>query len=233
MVTLNADTQNRAGLPRLNLGCGHIQPQGWVNADGSNRARFAARLYWLDRLMTWFGILSPTEFGSHTKILNLLKPLPYRDGTVGAIYAGELWEHFEYPDAERLTHECFRVLADGGVLRVCVPDGPSWWRRYLEVFDAEVEKPRGERDAGRLREMITLYFREICTRKLWLRSMGHTHKWQFDEIQLVDMFERCGFTEVSRMHRHESRIEGVGAVETRYDSFLMVEGVKPPVVPRR
>ena len=49
----------------------------------------------------------------------------FDDGTVGCIYAGELWEHFEYDDAARLTHECYRVLAPGGVLRVRVPERPG------------------------------------------------------------------------------------------------------------
>lgn len=211
--------------PKLNLGCGPVQPQGWINIDGSNRARLAAGLPWLDRLLTRVGAIPATEFGPHVTVHNLFKPLPFRTGTVGCIYAGELWEHFEYPDAARLTAECFRILAPGGVLRVRVPDGPEFWRAYLELFERELSKPREERSAEALRTHIALYFREICTRRKVLGSMGHTHKWQFDEIQLMELFESAGFTSVSRMPYLHSRIPNVELVETK--DFLIVEGVKP------
>jgi hypothetical protein len=55
--------------------------------------------------------------------------------------------------------------------------------------------------------------------------MGHTHKWQYDEIKLVDLFESRGFVEVARMPFHSSRIPDVAAVER--SNFLIVEGVKP------
>lgn len=211
--------------PKINLGCGPVQPEGWVNVDGSNRARLASWLPWLDRALTKIRLLPPTEFGPATKIHNLFKPLPYRADSVACIYAGEVWEHFEYPDAVRLTSECFRVLAPGGVLRVCVPDGVAFWRRYLEMFDEMMAKPRPERVAQPLNDHVAMYFREICTRKRILGSMGHTHKWQFDEIQLVELFEKQGFVSVDRAAFHQSRIPDVALVER--SPFLIVEGVKP------
>jgi len=212
-------------VPKLNLGCGPVQPNGWVNIDGSNRARLACWIPLLDRLLTKFGLISPTEFGPHIKICNLFKPLPYKDNTVSAIYAGEVWEHFEYPDAERLTAESYRVLAPGGVLRVCVPDGVQFWKRYLEIIDRVAAQPSESRDPQPLHDHIQMYFSEICTRRIWFGSMGHTHKWQFDEYQLVHLFELQGFNDVSRMSFHESRIPDVSQVER--SDFLIVEGVKP------
>lgn len=210
--------------PKLNLGCGPVQPADWVNMDGSNRAWLASRLAPLDRALVKCGVLSPTEFGPHVKVCNLLRGLPYADGSVACIYAGELWEHFEYPGADRLTAECHRVLADGGVLRVCVPDGVQFWRKYLELFDQIASQPKQDRSAEPLRKHVAMFFDDICTRKLWLGSMGHTHKWQYDEVQLVEMFEAHGFQEVGRARFHESRIPDVSQVER--SDFLIVEGVK-------
>lgn len=209
---------------RLNLGCGPVQPEGWTNVDGSNRAFLASRLNWLDRLLVRVGAIPPTEHNETTRYLNLLKGLPWPADSVAAIYAGELWEHFEYPDAEALTRECFRVLKPGGVLRVCVPDGPTFWRNYLAIYDAEAVKPPEQRQASRLHDHVSMYFRDICTRRVWLGSIGHAHKWQFDEVQLVDLLRRCGFGSVSRMAFHDSVIPEVHQVER--SDFLIVEGLK-------
>jgi predicted SAM-dependent methyltransferase len=211
--------------PQLNLGCGPVQPSGWVNIDGSRRAWLATRLAWLDRLLVRANLLSPTEFGPMVRIHDLKKPLPYANDSVSCIYSGELWEHFEFADAARLTHECHRVLAPGGVLRICVPDGAAFWRRYLEIYDEEMTKPLEARAANLLRDHVQLYFNDIATRRIWLGSLGHTHKWQFDEVQLLQLVRDAGFVEVRRMRFHESHIPDIERVER--SDFLIVEGIKP------
>jgi predicted SAM-dependent methyltransferase len=211
--------------PKVNLGCGPVQPKDWINIDGSNRAKLAAWLPWLDRLMTRVGLISPTEFGPQVTIHNLFKPLPFRPNTVSCIYAGEVWEHFEYPDAVRLTKECFNALAPNGVLRLCVPDGIEFWTNYIELFNKEMARPRPERSDQALRAHVDMYFKEICTRKRFLGSMGHVHKWQFDEVQLIALLESAGFVSVERMAFNTSRIPGIDLVER--SDFLIVEGVKP------
>jgi predicted SAM-dependent methyltransferase len=210
--------------PRLNLGCGPVQPAGWINIDGSHRAFLASRLNRLDRLLVRSGLIPSTEFNKQTKYRNLFKGLPYPDNSVACIYAGELWEHFEYPDASALTRESFRVLKPQGVLRVCVPDGPSFWGKYLQLYQEELSKPRDVRASKKLVQHVQLFFNDICTKRIYLGSMGHTHKWNFDEVQLIEMFEVNGFSEVERMTFHSSRIPEIADVE-RAD-FLIVEGVK-------
>lgn len=209
---------------RLNLGCGPIQPVGWVNVDASMRARLASSFGPVDRLLTRCAILSPTEFNKETVTYDLLKPLPYHDGSVDAIYAGELWEHFEPEDALRLSKECFRVLRPGGVIRVCVPDGEEFWRNYLLKIDEELKKQPPERDVERVRGHVEMYFRDICTKRSWLKSFGHFHKWQYDEVQLVEHFRQCGFDTVERKKFRDSRIAGIADVER--SDFLIVEAVR-------
>jgi len=209
---------------KLNLGCGPVHAAGWINIDGSNRAYLASHLNQIDCLLVKFGLIPPTEFCKSTKYHNLFKRLPYPDNSVACIYAGELWEHFEYEDASNLTKECYRILRPKGVLRVRVPDSPAFWERYLHLYREEMSKPRNERKAKPLIEHTQMFFNDICTRKKYLGSMGHTHKWNFDEVQLVEMFEMSGFIHVERMQFRESRIPDVDRVEV--SGFLIVEGVK-------
>lgn len=221
-------TATHQGLPpglKVNLGCGPVQPPGWVNVDGSHRAWLASRLWPLDRLLVRLGLLPKTEFGPHVRVHDLFKPLPFAEASVACIYAGELWEHFEYRDAAKLTAECFRVMAPGAALRICVPDGVTFWDRYLQLHREQMERPQDARSAKPLRDHVQLYFNDIATRRIVLGSMGHTHKWQFDEVQLVELLETAGFAGVKRMGFRCSRIPDVGAVER--SDFLIVEGRKP------
>lgn len=208
---------------KLNLGCGPVQPEDWTNVDGSNRAKLASKFNWLDKGLQKVGVIGETEFGPHIEILDLRKDLPYETNSVEAIYAGELWEHFEHADAIHLTQECARVLKPGGALRICVPDCEHIWRTYLDLIEQQKSKPAADRSAEEIVNHVAMYFDDICTRRIWLGSMGHTHKWNYDEVQLIEMFEKSGLVDVQRMEFHKSRIEDVQKVER--SDFLIVEGV--------
>ena len=77
-------------------------------------------------------------------------------------------------------------------------------------------------------QKASLQAASVPPEQLLLGSMGHTHKWQFDEVQLIELFESQGFVSVVRMPYHQSRISDVAAVER--SNFLIVEGVKPEEV---
>ena len=210
--------------PRVNLGCGPVMPRDWINVDGSRRAWLVAHAGGLDRLLVRLGLLRATAFQKGIVHHDLRKPLPWARDSLAAIYSGEVWEHFEYEDARRLTEECYRVLRKGGVLRLCVPDGVEFWENYLVMFLEEQARAPAQRDVARLRRHVRMYFDDICTRPPGLKSFGHFHKWQYDEVQLVDLFMRCGFKDIDRQTFGVSRIPDIGALER--SNFLIVEGVK-------
>src|SRR5688572_18356815 len=116
--------------PRLNLGCGPIQPDTWVNIDSSHRAKLVRLAPRLNRVLVALGVLPPTEFKPTTRTHNLSNRLAFGDESVVAIYSGELLEHLVPMDADRLLSECFRVLKPGGMLRVRVPDSLALWKKY-------------------------------------------------------------------------------------------------------
>ena len=213
-------------VQKLNLGCGPVQPHGWINVDASMRAWLASRLSWLDRLLVQLRVLPPTEFNRQTTFANLMRRLPWDDGSVDCIYMGEVLEHFTRDEGAALLAECFRVLRTGGVLRLRVPDNATFWRNYIRDFDKAFTKPRSEWTDTHTR-WIEMFFHDICVRRRFLGSYGHYHKWMYDEISLVHAFERTGFVDVRRREYLDSAIADVSAVENRPD--LIVEGRKAGV----
>lgn len=208
---------------KLNVGCGPVQPAGWVNIDNSYRARFASSLPWLDRLLVKTGAIPATEFKAGIRGVNLDRPLPWPTGSVDVVYGGEVLEHFTREDGIRLLTECFRVLRPGGVVRMRVPDNARFWSNYLAEYAAMGQRHRSEWSLAHTR-WIEKFFREISTGKRW-GSSGHFHKWMYDEISLILTFESIGFSDVSRMPYLKSRIPDVALVEVRDE--LIVEGIKP------
>ena len=214
------------GGTKLNIGCGPIQPEGWVNVDGSNRAWLASKLPWLDRALTSIGLISPTEFTRETACYDIRRGLRESDGSVSCIYCGELLEHLTRDEGERFLRECFRVLEPGGVLRLRVPDNYEFWRQYVAEFEQQRCQANGS-TSGEIphARWVEMFFRDICVRRPWLGSMGHFHKWMYDELSLGSVLSGVGFVEVERRRLHESRISDIAAVENRFD--LIMECVKP------
>jgi SAM-dependent methyltransferase len=211
---------------KLNLGCGHIQPPRWVNVDGSNRAWLASKLHPVDSMLVRLRLLPPSEFNPRTVYANLLKPFPWPAGSASAIFMGDVLEHFSPEHGKHLVEESFRILAPGGVIRLRTPDHAHFWRNYVTEHDAMLASPREQWSLDHTR-WTKMYFNDICTSRprLW-QSMGHFHKWGYDEVSLIKLLSSAGFADVRRMPFHESKIADIAVVELRED--LSVEGTKPP-----
>jgi len=209
----------------LNLGCGHVHGASWTNVDGSNRAWLASRLPWLDRLFVTLRLIPPTELSSATVYANLLRRFPWEEKSVASIYMGEILEHFTKESGDWILRECYRTLKSGGLLRIQVPDHARFWQNYVSEFERAKKLPRAEWSLEHTR-WTAMYFRDICVRRprLW-QSIGHFHKWMYDEISLILLLETIGFRNVNRKAFHDSDIPRIDQVEVRDD--LIVEATRP------
>lgn len=107
MRTLEQGHQ-RASL--LNIGCGARFHPDWVNVD-----------------------LAPIH--SAVAKCDIRCGLPYPSSTFDAVYHSHVLEHLECDRALPFLSECHRVLKNGGVIRVAVPDLETIVREYLKWFE--------------------------------------------------------------------------------------------------
>lgn len=105
-----ADYLARPGFKALNIGCGTIYMDGWLNTDlaGVSRMDFA---------------------------MDITRPLPLPDASLDAIYGEEVIEHIPRSAVPGFLREACRVLRPGGVLRLTTPDVTEICRIYLGQRD--------------------------------------------------------------------------------------------------
>ena len=110
-------------------------------------------------------------------------------------------------------------------MRIRVPDHARYWGNYIRDYEAIRERPRDQWSLAHTK-WTEMSFETICVNrpKPW-HSMGHFHKWMYDDISLIILLENLGFQEVARKGYHDSAIPGIDAVEVRDD--LIVEGTRP------
>ena len=99
-------------MKKLNLGCGGLFYQSWLNVD------FLPR---------------PCVQG-----YDLTKPLPFTDDSFDATYSSHVLEHFSRDQGKKFIEEQFRVLKKGGVCRVVVPDLEMLCRSYLDKLEKAI-----------------------------------------------------------------------------------------------
>ncbi len=87
-----------------------------------------------------------------------------------------------------------------------------------------VQRPREQWNDQHAR-WVEMFFRDICrTKPKPFRSMGHFHKWMYDDVSLDCVLESLGFRDAQRRELHDSRIPAIEIVEVRDD--LIVEAVR-------
>ncbi|MCF6147392.1 MAG: methyltransferase domain-containing protein [Candidatus Kuenenia sp.] len=150
-------------LKLLNLGCGSHYKEGWVNVDFNS---------------TGPGVIAH----------NLAKGIPFEDGSFDVVYHSHLLEHFSKSDAQRFMEECYRVLKDGGIIRVVVPD----LERIIKWYSTLLEKSlSGDHDAQKQYEWIMLELFDQMVRRV---SGGEMLKYWKQNPMPAESFviERCG-----------------------------------------
>jgi predicted SAM-dependent methyltransferase len=232
--------QKRNNPIRLNLGCGLMTPQGWINIDGSWNARLAKHPF-LRRTLTTLGFLTKEQLGipwdSGVFIHDIRKPLPFDDECATAVYASHVLEHLYFEEGQQLIREAFRVLEGGGILRVVVPDLHALAEEYLGKREHKNGTDNEEQPAAdRFNQQILMRWPSPTSYGFFYRIYAaqmdfHSHKWMYDLDSLSRLFQKVGFEQVQGRNPQESAIDGIHAVEDPSrivnGAGVCVEGVKP------
>ncbi len=188
----------------LNVGAGDSGKDGWINLDG-----FA---------------------GTKVNCLyDARKRLPFPSDSIRGIFSEHFFEHIDYTEeAPRFLKECYRVLRDGGVLRIIVPDAEKYLLAYAEGGWQEFQRLRpldeqmrdsyyGWKYSTRM-ELINYVFRQ-----------GQQHKFAYDFETLELLLKRNGFQEVRKQEYGRSEIPELCIdLKVRETESLYVEAIKRP-----
>ena len=129
-----------ASLEYLHIGCGSHRFAEFLNTDS-----FANKAVDLN--------------------IDLRYPLPLESGRWQGIYAHHVVEHLSYEHARQLFRESFRLLKQGGIFRIAVPDAELFLRLYAdgnrkEIFELYPKWVMDELHLTCPMEMVNYVFRD-------------------------------------------------------------------------
>lgn len=176
---------------KLNLGCGPHALPGWLNYDINGARRMD---------------VVPIDLA--------LGRLPHTDESVDFIFSEHFIEHINREQGARLVKECYRVLKQGGVIRISTPDLHALTKRYLR---GEIIKIPGVWEPKTPAQMFNEGMR------LW------DHLFLYDGEEIADLLDEAGFSirTFTGCDWHESDHEALRGLEVRPDyEDLIVEATK-------
>jgi SAM-dependent methyltransferase len=111
---------------RVNIGCGATPTTGWHNFDNSLSLKLAhhptfariLRRVLSSRQMAYIDFCRKNRI----KFADATKRIPLPDASAEIVYSSHMLEHLDRAEARSFLAEAWRVLCDGGILRIAVPD---------------------------------------------------------------------------------------------------------------
>lgn len=147
---------------------------------------------------------------------DITRRLPFADGSARLVYHEHLMEHLTVEDGARCLRDWHRVLEPGGVLRVATPDLGYLVERYGGDWRSQAWLGLPEYEFIRTRaEMMNVAFR-------WWG-----HRYLYDGEELERRISDAGFRDVTRHRLGASARAELRGLETRPDSLLILEAVRP------
>jgi predicted SAM-dependent methyltransferase len=199
-------------LLKLNLGSGGRHIYGWHNLDRNNKNYFNKNT------------------NSNSIRWEAPKLSEYKDNSVNFIYNEHFIEHLDEVDGFVLLGECYRVLKNNGVLRICTPSIDKYVYEFLKFNNFNIKNFRnstqflnyaiygeGWKNNSSIRYLenieninkYTTYICPPCDHRYIYSLSDITEKLKIIGFSKVDEVEwRCSsFDELSNLENHPGRLE--------------------------
>lgn len=199
----------------VQYGCGWCAPLSWRNFDASPVLRFE-RIPILGRLYT----KNLTRFPENVEYGDIALGLPVAANSCDGVYCSHILEHLSLEDCEKALRNTHRILKEGGIFRLVMPDLEKCIKDYIN-------DPSPDAAMRFMKE--TSLGKERQNRKIGgflVEWLGHSqHHWMWDFKSMENKLREVGFTAIRRAQWGDAREPEFMEVEekSRWDGCLGIE----------
>lgn len=226
-------------VKKINLGCGPVGKDDWINIDWGILAFLHASPLFLRFLMTLR--LLPPEYSvrwpGNLMLRDCRRKLPFSDSSVDYIYTSHFLEHLKRFEAEKVLKECFRVLTNNGIIRVVVPDLEIILKKYTErdkqfFLDLFYKEDRKAAENFPLADMLSdvFYPDENKLQQNYLKKISsffiRPHLWMYDSDSLTRLLKTSGFSVVEKMRFRKGSVPDLDILDIFPEISIYLEAKK-------
>jgi predicted SAM-dependent methyltransferase len=145
-----------------------------------------------NRLSDWLNTdIYPSE--AYIYYLDAQRPFPIGDKRVQYIFSEHMIEHISLKSGDDMLGECYRVLADGGKIRLATPDLANILSIYFSTNGDAIEYKSWAQRFNHFENDQSLECRLVNN---FMHAWGH--KFVYDERTLILLLQRNGFVDIKR-----------------------------------
>jgi predicted SAM-dependent methyltransferase len=190
--------------PRLHIGCGGRNMDGWLNVDKYAR--------------------------NADTYLNAYERFPFADGAFAKAFSEHMVEHLDIDKVHHFLSEVYRVLRPGGVFRVTCPDLGLYAANYArdnQEFFAEVMKSIDGRRAKDPEGTWVVRGKGGAFMSCAVRNF-HKHRWMYDYDTLSSCLKEVGFADTRQQSFQQSVDPELAAMDNPDRAFesLYIDAIK-------
>lgn len=206
----------------VQYGCGEIAPEGWINFDASPTLRIQ-RTPVIGKLLRK---RLNTLFAANVQYGDIIKGLPVADDSCDALFCSHTLEHLSLNDFRRAIKNSYKILKEGGLFRIVMPDLESYARNYLTELD------KGNAGASFIffdNSRLGVIERKRGIKGTISSAFGNSsHLWLWDEPSLRKELLDAGFKDIRRCAFDDSAEPAFKQVEIvwRFADAVAVECTK-------
>ena len=210
---------------RINIGCGKTPTNGFINYDNSISLKMIPFLR-LVKLLNKLSVineeqLSFIEFCKKNKIYysNAIKKIPLDRSSADVVYASHMLEHLDRDEVKRFLKEAKRVLIEGGIIRLVVPDLEKLIIQY-----------NNDKLADKFMKKSLLYFikpKSLLEKiKFFIVGARH-HMWMYDKESLSNLLTENGFKNPVILNSGDTLIKDPGSLnlKEKEDESIFIEAI--------
>lgn len=190
---------NQEGVKKLQLGCGFNILEGWLNSDYEPKSRGLIRI-------------------------DATQSYRFADDTFDYIFSEHLIEHLSFEQGQFMLKECFRILKDGGKIRISTPDLAF----LIALYRTDKSELQKEYIKWSTQEFIS--GAPLCEDTIvinnYVRDWGH--KFIYDEKILRFSLQEAGFKDIRKFALSESEDSAFRDLENEQrmpEGFLRLESM--------
>lgn len=202
-------------MKKVNFGSGNISPEGWISLDSSPSVLLAKIPYsnLIKMVLNKINLIDKdalkTSWPSNIIFWDFRWGIPFRDNSIDIIFTSHFLEHLPQKNALNFLNKCYKILKNGGIIRIIVPDIDIILNNYSKGF-------RGNQiDATN--ELNLRFFEE------------GQHKHMYNYNSLSSILSSIGFKNIKKLDYRKSKITDIDKLETpklKYYTSLYIEANK-------
>ena len=190
---LSNSTLNTMVKVKLNLGCGPIGIDSWINYDWGVLA-VLSKFVFFRQLLIKIGVIENFYDMTWPKIhlVDIRKKFPLEDNSIDFIYCSHVLEHFERWQTIEILKECRRVLKVDGWMRIVIPD-------LDEMISEYIKNNKDSKASNVFFREVWGYYKDQLTGSVFdslKKKFIRDHKWGYNKRSITVVLKEAGFQKI-------------------------------------